>query len=154
MERELRACRGCGKDLLPDNAWMEDGCPCNSPKGINEVPSEAWKSRMSQVDDSSCSVGGLFVDQCDDLTRRTSEVKSFAEDGVIQLHWQKIDEPSKTQMVAQGGEFQTCEELQSWLQSMLSEKKKECPDGWQPVICDSNSDLFWWAAIDEKEEPA
>lgn len=29
-------CRGCGKQLLEENAWMEDGCPCNSPKGCND----------------------------------------------------------------------------------------------------------------------
>ena len=30
-------CNGCGKKLLPENAWMEDGCPCNSPKGVNDT---------------------------------------------------------------------------------------------------------------------
>lgn len=30
-----KQCGGCGKPLLPENAWMEDGCPCNSPKGVN-----------------------------------------------------------------------------------------------------------------------
>lgn len=30
-----RTCRGCGKLLLPENGWMEDGCPCNSPAGCN-----------------------------------------------------------------------------------------------------------------------
>lgn len=28
-------CRGCGKQLQQENAWMEDGCPCNSPRGVN-----------------------------------------------------------------------------------------------------------------------
>ncbi len=31
----LRQCNGCGAILLPENVWMEDGCPCNSPKGCN-----------------------------------------------------------------------------------------------------------------------
>ena len=30
------ACKGCGKLLLPENAWMTDGCPCNSPNGCND----------------------------------------------------------------------------------------------------------------------
>ena len=29
------ACRGCGGALLPENKTMADGCPCNSPRGIN-----------------------------------------------------------------------------------------------------------------------
>lgn len=28
-------CRGCGKMLLPENRLISDGCPCNSPRGIN-----------------------------------------------------------------------------------------------------------------------
>lgn len=29
-------CRGCGKVLLPENFGMvADGCPCNSPRGVN-----------------------------------------------------------------------------------------------------------------------
>lgn len=33
-------CNGCGRVLTEQNAWMEDGCPCNSPRGINENPLE------------------------------------------------------------------------------------------------------------------
>lgn len=34
-------CRGCGKQLLPTNDCIADGCPCNSPQGVNHglVPS-------------------------------------------------------------------------------------------------------------------
>lgn len=29
-------CRGCGLDLHPENeGWCADGCPCNSPRGVN-----------------------------------------------------------------------------------------------------------------------
>lgn len=29
-------CRGCGKSLLAENfAGIADGCPCNSPRGVN-----------------------------------------------------------------------------------------------------------------------
>lgn len=28
-------CRGCGKPLLPENYRIADGCPCNSPRGVN-----------------------------------------------------------------------------------------------------------------------
>jgi hypothetical protein len=29
-------CRGCNRPLDPANCWMEDGCPCNSPRGVND----------------------------------------------------------------------------------------------------------------------
>jgi len=40
MEREGKlikemTCKGCGKQLLPENSWMEDGCPCNTERGVN-----------------------------------------------------------------------------------------------------------------------
>jgi hypothetical protein len=28
-------CRACGKELTPECAWVADGCPCNSQRGIN-----------------------------------------------------------------------------------------------------------------------
>lgn len=35
-------CLGCGKPLIKDNWIIADGCPCNSPRGINHglVPTE------------------------------------------------------------------------------------------------------------------
>lgn len=33
-------CKGCGQPLKAENAWMEDGCPCNSPKGCNQPAGE------------------------------------------------------------------------------------------------------------------
>ncbi len=31
----MEQCRHCGQNLLPENAQMADGCPCNSGRGIN-----------------------------------------------------------------------------------------------------------------------
>ena len=31
-------CNGCGKPLLLENLYVEDGCPCNTPKGVNIQP--------------------------------------------------------------------------------------------------------------------
>lgn len=28
-------CRGCGGMILPENRRIADGCPCNSPRGVN-----------------------------------------------------------------------------------------------------------------------
>ena len=39
----LPPCNGCGKPLLLENAWMYDGCPCNSPNGINDDNPRRWK---------------------------------------------------------------------------------------------------------------
>ena len=36
-------CAGCGKPLLLENAWMEDGCPCNTPAGVNNLNLYRWK---------------------------------------------------------------------------------------------------------------
>lgn len=35
IEDPVANCNGCGAPLKPENAWMEDGCPCNSPRGVN-----------------------------------------------------------------------------------------------------------------------
>lgn len=36
-------CNGCGKPFVIENAWMEDGCPCNSAQGINDNNMRRWK---------------------------------------------------------------------------------------------------------------
>ncbi len=39
-------CIGCGKPLLRENAWMTDGCPCNSSLGVNSVNETRWRLLM------------------------------------------------------------------------------------------------------------
>lgn len=39
-------CKGCGKSLLIENAWMTDGCPCNSRLGINSMNETRWRLLM------------------------------------------------------------------------------------------------------------
>jgi hypothetical protein len=36
-------CKGCGKPLLVENAWMTDGCPCNTPLGVNSLNETRWR---------------------------------------------------------------------------------------------------------------
>lgn len=31
-------CNGCGQPLLLENLYTDDGCPCNTPRGINFKP--------------------------------------------------------------------------------------------------------------------
>lgn len=40
-------CKGCGKPLAIENAWMTDGCPCNSPLGINSMNETRWRLLMN-----------------------------------------------------------------------------------------------------------
>jgi hypothetical protein len=39
-------CKGCGKPLTLENAWMVDGCPCNHPLGINSMNETRWRLLM------------------------------------------------------------------------------------------------------------
>jgi hypothetical protein len=36
-------CMGCGHPLTIDNASMVDGCPCNSPLGVNNHNETRWR---------------------------------------------------------------------------------------------------------------
>lgn len=39
-------CAGCGKPLLLENAWMTDGCPCNTSLGVNSLNETRWRLLM------------------------------------------------------------------------------------------------------------
>lgn len=39
-------CQGCGNRLLIGNAWMTDGCPCNSDLGCNSMNETRWRLLM------------------------------------------------------------------------------------------------------------
>jgi hypothetical protein len=39
-------CGYCGNVLLVENAWMTDGCPCNSPMGVNNSNETRWRLLM------------------------------------------------------------------------------------------------------------
>lgn len=41
-----RNCKGCGKPLTVENAWVTDGCPCNSALGINSMNETRWRLLM------------------------------------------------------------------------------------------------------------
>lgn len=40
-------CNACGKALLLENLYVDDGCPCNSRRGVNFTP---WECRLCRVD--------------------------------------------------------------------------------------------------------
>ena len=54
---DVRKCNGCGKPLLLKNEWMEDGCPCNSPKGCNKQE-KACDCPIDVLMTSGCKCGG------------------------------------------------------------------------------------------------
>lgn len=37
-ERIPSKCNGCGEPLLLSNVLVDDGCPCNTPRGVNFRP--------------------------------------------------------------------------------------------------------------------
>lgn len=39
-------CKGCGQPLTVENAWITDGCPCNSPLGVNSMNETRWRLLM------------------------------------------------------------------------------------------------------------
>ncbi len=39
-------CKGCGKVLTLENAWMTDGCPCNHVLGVNSMNETRWRLLM------------------------------------------------------------------------------------------------------------
>ena len=39
-------CLGCGEPLVIENAWMTDGCPCNSKLGCNSMNETRWRLLM------------------------------------------------------------------------------------------------------------
>ena len=70
----------------------------------------------------------------------------FAADGLIQLHYQNREEPDKSEMVAQGGDFTSAEEMLDWISQMSDKYREDCPEECQLMICDSTSVHFLWAA--------
>jgi DNA-directed RNA polymerase subunit RPC12/RpoP len=40
-------CLGCGEPLQMANAWMADGCPCNSKLGVNSMNEHRWRLLMA-----------------------------------------------------------------------------------------------------------
>ena len=52
-------CKGCDKPLTVENAWMTDGCPCNSGLGINSMNETRWRLLMELQQRQSRRIGEL-----------------------------------------------------------------------------------------------
>lgn len=66
---------------------------------------------------------------------------------LYQLHWQNPKELSQTIMVMQGeaNSPDECDKLRKAFADKLRERRDECPEGWQPFVCDETSNHFWWS---------
>lgn len=42
-------CAGCGKPLQIENAALTDGCPCNSPLGVNNMNETRWRLLLNAI---------------------------------------------------------------------------------------------------------
>lgn len=59
---------------------------------------------------------------------------------LAQLHWQNRENPKETILVMQG-EFNSADEADQLLEKFrqkIVERRPECPEGWEPMICDEN----------------
>ena len=65
---------------------------------------------------------------------------------LIQVHWQNVADCRQTEFVAQGGGFADAAAMYAWIKEVVQRRHSECPEGWQPMVCDSTSDYFVWAA--------
>ena len=54
-------CNGCGNPLLLENAWMTDGCPCNSVLGVNSMNETRWRLLMTLQQKQARERDGLLV---------------------------------------------------------------------------------------------
>lgn len=53
------SCQGCGERLLVENAWMTDGCPCNTALGVNSLNETRWRLLMQLQQEQSREVERL-----------------------------------------------------------------------------------------------
>lgn len=52
-------CAGCGEPLKLENAWMTDGCPCNSMLGCNSLNETRWRLLMELQQQQSRKIEAL-----------------------------------------------------------------------------------------------
>lgn len=84
-----KACNGCGKPLLLENLYVDDGCPCNTPRGIN------FETRGCAIcrEDTCCKPGHRLVELFGfDANEFRELAASIADDEEARLR--KIDEES------------------------------------------------------------
>lgn len=54
------ACNGCGQQLLLANLYCDDGCPCNSPRGVNFRPQDCGRCGVDNCVKPGHRLAALF----------------------------------------------------------------------------------------------
>lgn len=68
-------CVGCGSPLLVQNAWMTDGCPCNSPLGVNSQNETRWRLLMQLQQEQARKLEMLSDELREELERGIARAK-------------------------------------------------------------------------------
>ena len=53
-------CNGCGAPLLLENLFCDDGCPCNTPRGVNFKPQSCAVCRVDDCAKPGHRLAELF----------------------------------------------------------------------------------------------
>lgn len=75
------ACQGCGKPILKANLTMSDGCPCNSPRGVNH----------GLVPKSTCACDACDRGRSPSIESEKREHDVLAAARVVTKHWKNHD---------------------------------------------------------------
>lgn len=74
-ECERLRCKGCGKELLAENCWMQDGCPCNTPRGVNDGNQQISDWRQEREQKASYEIEKLSTELAAARAERDEAVK-------------------------------------------------------------------------------
>jgi len=74
-------CAGCGKPLVIENAWMTDGCPCNTPLGVNNMNETRWRLLMQLQQRQSFEIERLRKIEAAAMALSTKMVETEADGG-------------------------------------------------------------------------
>jgi len=67
-------CLGCGEPLQLVNAWMTDGCPCNTPLGVNNPNETRWRLLM-ELQQSGAKEVAKLKDEKSELLEALESIK-------------------------------------------------------------------------------
>lgn len=71
-------CKGCGRQLISSNAWMTDGCSCNTPLGVNSMNETRWRLLMGLQQRQANLLAGELI-RNNELTSKLKAAKERAE---------------------------------------------------------------------------
>ena len=74
-----KPCGGCGKPLAIENSWMEDGCPCNSASGCNNLNMWRWHLLQALQQKQSHELEAIAADR-DRLAAELAKLREALQD--------------------------------------------------------------------------